>query len=118
VLVLDVSGKPALTGLFVALRTLPQLLQLLPAGAWLDRWNRKRVMLLADGGRALVLGTIPFVLALGWPALPFLAAGTAISSAALPLLLAFVLLAMSASISAAAPLMPRLSRSPAQVRAR
>ncbi len=73
-LVLDVSGSLALTGLFVALRTLPQLLLLLPAGAWLDRWNRKRVLLLADGGRALVLGTIPLVLALGWPALPFLAA--------------------------------------------
>jgi predicted MFS family arabinose efflux permease len=63
-LVLDLSGSPALTGVFVALRTIPPLLLLLPAGA--------RVMLLSDAARALVLGSVPITLALGGPILPLL----------------------------------------------
>src|SRR5690606_39017924 len=31
------------------------------AGVLLDRWDRKRVMVLADVGRGLVLATLPFV---------------------------------------------------------
>jgi MFS family permease len=71
-LVLDLSGSPALTGVFVALRTIPPLLLLLPAGAWLDRWDRKRVMIVSDAARALVLGSIPVTLAWGGPILPLL----------------------------------------------
>jgi MFS family permease len=41
----------------------------LPAGALVDRWNRKRVMLIADAGRALALGSLALVLAFG--TLPF-----------------------------------------------
>jgi len=37
----------------------------LPAGALVDRWNRKRVMLMADAGRALALGSLAVVLAFG-----------------------------------------------------
>jgi MFS family permease len=37
----------------------------LPAGALVDRWNRKRVMLIADAGRALALGSLALVLAVG-----------------------------------------------------
>jgi predicted MFS family arabinose efflux permease len=73
-LVLDLSGSPALTGVFVALRTVPPLLLLLPAGAWLDRWDRKRVMLLSDAARALTLATIPAALVFGWPILALLGA--------------------------------------------
>lgn len=36
----------------------------LPAGALVDRWDRKRVMLVADAGRALALGSLAVVLAL------------------------------------------------------
>lgn len=34
----------------------------LPAGALVDRWDRKRVMLLCDSGRALALASIPLAL--------------------------------------------------------
>ena len=37
----------------------------LPAGALVDRWNRKQVMLIADAGRALALGSLALVLAFG-----------------------------------------------------
>jgi MFS family permease len=37
----------------------------LPAGALVDRWNRKHVMLVAEAGRALALGSIAVSLAFG-----------------------------------------------------
>ena len=46
-------------------QTLPFLLLFLPAGALVERWNRKWVMLISDGGRALALASIAVALALG-----------------------------------------------------
>src|SRR3954447_14598230 len=42
-LILAVTGSPAQAGLIAAIRTLPYILFGLPAGALIDRWNRKRV---------------------------------------------------------------------------
>jgi MFS family permease len=39
-------------------QTLPYMLFYLPAGALVDRWNRKRVMLVADAARALAIGSL------------------------------------------------------------
>jgi MFS family permease len=64
-LILAVTGSPAQAGLIAAIRTLPYLLFGLPAGALIDRWNRKRVMILCDTGRALALGSIPLAFAFG-----------------------------------------------------
>src|SRR5437764_2037614 len=64
-LILAVTGSPVLAGLIAAIRTLPYLLFGLPAGALVDRWNRKRVMILCDAGRAIALGSIPIAFALG-----------------------------------------------------
>jgi MFS family permease len=58
-LVLAVTRSPAQAGLAGALRGLPFALLCLPAGALIDRWDRRRVMLLCDSGRALALGSIP-----------------------------------------------------------
>jgi len=63
-LVLALTHSPAKAGLVGFAQTLPFLLFYLPAGALVDRWNRKRVMLLADAGRALSLGSIALGLAL------------------------------------------------------
>src|SRR5581483_11929379 len=52
-LVLALTHSPALAGLIGALRGLPYALFILPAGAMVDRWNRKRVMILCDAGRAV-----------------------------------------------------------------
>ncbi len=64
-LVLALTHSPAQAGLIAALRGLPFALFILPAGAMVDRWNRKRVMILCDAGRALALGSIPVALLLG-----------------------------------------------------
>src|SRR5438477_4944288 len=64
-LILALTHSPALTGLMTALRGLPFALLCLPAGALVDRWDRKRVMILCDAGRAIALGSIPVALALG-----------------------------------------------------
>lgn len=64
-LILATTGSPAQAGLIAAIRTLPYILFGLPAGALIDRWNRKRVMILCDAGRALALGSIPIAFAFG-----------------------------------------------------
>src|SRR5260370_24187275 len=64
-LVLAITRSPAQAGLVGALRSLPFALLCLPAGALIDRWDRKKVMLICDAGRALALGSIPVALWLG-----------------------------------------------------
>jgi hypothetical protein len=65
-LVLTVTHSPAQTGFVVALRALPAPLFSLFAGVLVDRWNRKRVMLVCDIGRALSLASIPLAYMLGY----------------------------------------------------
>jgi MFS family permease len=57
-LVLALTGSPAQAGLVGFAQGLPFLVWFLPAGALVDRWPRKRVMLVADLGRGLALGTV------------------------------------------------------------
>lgn len=64
-LVLLLTHSPAQAGFVGALRALPYLLFSLPAGALLDRWDRKRVMISCDAARALCLASIPLAFALG-----------------------------------------------------
>lgn len=64
-LILALTGSPAQAGFAGALRALPYLIFSLPAGALIDRWNRKYVMIFCDTGRALSMGSIPLALALG-----------------------------------------------------
>src|SRR5216683_4987362 len=64
-LILAQTGSPAQAGFAGALRAFPYLVFSLPAGALIDRWNRKRVMILCDTGRALSLASIPVALAIG-----------------------------------------------------
>jgi MFS family permease len=64
-LALALTHSPAQAGLITALRGLPYALLGLPAGALTDRWNRKRVMILCDTGRAIALASIPIAFLLG-----------------------------------------------------
>ncbi len=64
-LVLALTGSPAQAGLVGALRGLPFMLLSLPAGALVDRWNRKKVVIFCDVGRALALGSIPLTYTIG-----------------------------------------------------
>src|SRR5215469_14151737 len=61
-LVLALTFSPAQAGIVAALRSLPFAVLCLPAGALVDRWDRRKVMLLCDTGRALALGSIPVAL--------------------------------------------------------
>lgn len=58
-LALALTHSPAQAGLLTATRQLPYLLFSLPAGALIDRWNRKAVMIRCDIVRWLALGSVP-----------------------------------------------------------
>jgi len=64
-LILAITFSPAQAGIVGALRGLPFAVLCLPAGALVDRWDRRKVMLLCDTGRAIALGSIPVALWLG-----------------------------------------------------
>jgi MFS family permease len=64
-LVLALTHSPALAGLMTAVRQVPYLLFSLPAGALVDRWDRKAVMVCCDAARWLALGSLPLAFALG-----------------------------------------------------
>lgn len=64
-LTLLVTHSPAQAGYVAALRALPALFMTLPAGALVDRWDRRRIMLACDSGRALSLASIPIAYAFG-----------------------------------------------------
>ncbi len=64
-LVLALTHSPAKAGGLAALRGLPYLLLCLPAGALVDRWDPRRVMLACDTGRAFALASVPLALVFG-----------------------------------------------------
>jgi predicted MFS family arabinose efflux permease len=53
------DATPLQMGFLTALETAAFLLIGLPAGAWVDRWRRRRVLVTADLVRAVVLATVP-----------------------------------------------------------
>jgi MFS family permease len=64
-LVLALTHSPLKAGLAGSAQSVPFLLLYLPAGALVDRWDRKRVMLSSDGARAVLAASIVVTLALG-----------------------------------------------------
>jgi MFS family permease len=58
-LVLALTGSAAQAGAVSAVRLLPYALLFLPAGAMIDRWNRRVVMMLADTVRGVALAAVP-----------------------------------------------------------
>src|SRR4051812_1631994 len=52
-LVLSLTGSPLSAGIAGALYSIPYIIFSLPAGALIDRWDRKLVMILCDTGRAI-----------------------------------------------------------------
>ncbi|MBK9180250.1 MAG: MFS transporter [Acidimicrobiales bacterium] len=55
------SSPEAAIGLVMSARIIPGLFLASVAGVLVDRWDRKRVMVVSDLGRALVLATLPFI---------------------------------------------------------
>ena len=70
VLVYRVSGDPGLTALVAGCEAAPYLLFGLFSGALTDRWNRRRVMIVADLLSSLLLATIPLAAWLGTVTVP------------------------------------------------
>jgi len=64
-LMLALTGSPAQAGVLGGLRGLAYVLFGLPAGALADRWNRKRVLILCDLGRAIAFASIPIAIIAG-----------------------------------------------------
>src|SRR5579883_3219020 len=65
-LVLWLTHSPTQMGIEAALYLLPYVALCLPVGALVDRWDRKRVMIVCDGGRALLLFSVGLGDMLGW----------------------------------------------------
>jgi predicted MFS family arabinose efflux permease len=63
-LVLALTRSPARAGIVGFANTLPHLFLYLPAGALVDRWDRKRIMLVADAARALAMSSLVVALAM------------------------------------------------------
>ncbi|BDP42186.1 MFS transporter [Deinococcus aetherius] len=58
---LVLGANPFQMGLLTALGSLPNLLFSLPAGVWVDRWNKKRTMIGTDLARAALLLPVPLL---------------------------------------------------------
>jgi MFS family permease len=71
-LVLTLTRSAVQAALIGALAFLPQLLFGLVAGALVDRWDRKRVMIICDVGRAGILALLALLLALKVLPIPLL----------------------------------------------
>lgn len=67
ILVYEVTGSIMHVGLMLAVTTLPAVLFGVVAGAYVDRWDRRSTMLVADLARALVVLSIPLLVRLGMP---------------------------------------------------
>jgi MFS family permease len=81
-LVLALTNSPAQAGLLTALQRAPYLLFSLPVGVLIDRWNRKRVMLLANALRCAVYALVPMAFLVDHLTLPLLAVVAVLSGAA------------------------------------
>src|SRR3954451_23547919 len=64
-LVLLLTGSPALAGVVGVAQTLPFLLLYLPRGGWAGRWDRRRTMIACELGRAVALGSVALTAVLG-----------------------------------------------------
>jgi MFS family permease len=61
-LVLAVTGSPAASGLVLGADAAAQLVAGLPAGALVDRWDRKRIMLWCEAVQATAVGSLALAL--------------------------------------------------------
>jgi len=64
-LVLLLTGSPALAGVVGFAQTLPFLLLYLPGGAWVDRWDLRRTMVACEIGRTVALGSVAVTAVIG-----------------------------------------------------
>jgi MFS family permease len=73
---LVLHAGPMEMGALLALETIPFVILALPAGALIDRLDRRRILITADLGRALAMGLLPLASALGALSMPLLYVAT------------------------------------------
>jgi len=66
VLVFVLTNNPAVAGLMFSVGQLPYILFSLPAGALVDRWDRKRVMMVCTAGLAVCLASVALIVLSGF----------------------------------------------------
>lgn len=66
------TGSATAAGLVGFAALLPALVVQLPAGAWVDRWDRRRTMVWANLGRVVSIGSVAVTAALGVVSIPHL----------------------------------------------
>jgi MFS family permease len=71
-LALYLTGSPAAAGWTAFAATAPSFLVYMPAGALVDRWHPRRVMLISEFGRGLAIATVVMALLLARLSLPLL----------------------------------------------
>ncbi|MFE5536278.1 MFS transporter [Streptomyces sp. NPDC056519] len=78
-LVLSIDGSPVQAGAVGTVQAVIRAVFQLPAGALTDRWNRKRLMLACDAGRAALFALLAAAVVIGQASLPlvFAVSGTA-----------------------------------------
>ncbi|WP_020575822.1 MFS transporter [Actinopolymorpha alba] len=81
-LVLALTGSPVQAGLVGSANLATQTIFGLPAGALVDRWNRRRVMIACESVRALTAGTLVVAILTGWASLPVIVVLGVVGSAA------------------------------------
>ncbi|MEU8060851.1 MFS transporter [Microbispora bryophytorum] len=81
-LILAVTGSAALAGLVGACRITANLLFSLPAGAWVDRWDRRRILIAAEVVRCLALAALAAAVLTGRVALWQIVAVAVVTGAA------------------------------------
>jgi MFS transporter, ENTS family, enterobactin (siderophore) exporter len=95
-LVLALTGSGFAMGVVGAVQTLPDLIFGTLAGAMADRSDRKRMMFLADAGRAVLTALIPISVAVGGPTMAVII----VVAAPMSILRSFFLAGYTASIPA------------------
>jgi MFS family permease len=73
-LVLYLTGSPVDAGLMAFAATAPSILVYLPAGALIDRWDPRRVMLVSESGRGLAVAGVVAIVAMRWHSFQLLVA--------------------------------------------
>ncbi|MFJ8795495.1 MFS transporter [Streptomyces sp. NPDC102462] len=74
------TGSPLAMSVVSTAALLPLLLVQLPAGALVDRWDRRRLMLVCEAGRLIVVGSVALALAAGRMTVAHLAAAALVEA--------------------------------------
>ena len=73
-IILAMTGSPALAGLFAAVQAAGMLVAGLPAGALADRYDCRTIVIVTEAARAAVTAAVVVALVTGWLSLPVLLA--------------------------------------------